>query len=239
LALGLAISATCLWADDPPVDLARRTALRETESEAVRANYAYRQQVLIEEFGKNNTVAGQYREVREVIFSPQLERSETVVGKPFQSLQRLQMTDEDFRDLREIQPLLLTKDRLRLYHTKPRGDEEMDGTACWVLEVKPRQILQDQRLFEGLLWISKSDFSVVRAQGRALPQMLSTKSENLFPHFTTLRQRMDNGFWFPVATVADDTLPFSSGPIRMRMKVQYTNYQRFGADSTIKYETPR
>ena len=224
-------------AADPPRDLARRIAERETQSEAVRAQYMYKQKLLIEEFDKRNTKSGDYSEQREVIFLPSGERSERVTKPAVDHLIRLKLTPEDFRDIREIQPLLLTKDRLWLYQTQPRGEEIIDGIPCWVLEVKPRQLLDGQRLFEGLLWATQSDFSVVRSQGRAVPQLLSKKEENLFPLFTTVRHLSDTGHWFPHITLADDVLPFRTGPLRLRMKLEFSNYQRFGADSTVQFDT--
>lgn len=196
----------------------------------------YLQKVLIEEMSSKGSKAGEYREHREVIFSPAGERSEKVVGRPVQALARLILTEEDFRDLREIQPLLLTKDRLWLYTTTYRGEETVQQTPCWVLEVKPRQILDGQRLFQGLMWISQSDFSVVQSEGQAVPEILGTKKENLFPRFRTIRRRMPDGFWFPVLTVADDTLPFRNGPLRLRMRVEYANYQKFGTETVIRFE---
>lgn len=228
-----------ILAADPPRDLAKRIAERETESEAVRAQYMYKQQLLIEEFDKRNVRAGDYSEQREVIFSPAGERTEKVTQKAADRLVRLKLTPEDFRDIQEIQPLLLTKERLWLYQTQPRGEETVDGVPCWVLEVKPRQILDGQRLFEGLLWASQADFSVVRSEGRAVPQILSKKEENLFPRFTTIRHQAEGGYWFPRITFADDTLPFRSGPLRLRMKLEFSQYQRFGAESTIRFEAPK
>lgn len=224
-------------AADPPRDLAKRIAERETQSEAVRAQYLYKQTLLIEEFDKRNTISGNYAEQREVIFLPSGERSERVTKPAVDHLVRLKLTPEDFRDIREIQPLLLTKDRLWLYQTQPRGEEIIDGIPCWVLEVKPRQLLDGQRLFEGLLWATQTDFSVIRSQGRAVPQLLSKKEENLFPLFTTIRHLVEGGYWFPHVTLADDVLPFRSGPLRLRMKVDFSAYQRFGAESFVQFDT--
>lgn len=181
-------------------------------------------------------VAGQYRETREVIFSPTGERTERAVGKPHEHFDRLRMTPEDFRDLREIQPLMLTLERLKFYTTRYRGEETINGVACWVLDVQPRQILDGQRLFEGLVWIAQEDFSVVQSEGRALPQIMSTKEENLFVRFRTIRKRVKEGYWFPVLTVADDTLPFRTGPLRLRMRVEYLGYQKFGSETVIRFE---
>lgn len=227
-----------MFAADPPPGLARKAADRETASEEVRSRYLYQQKVVIEEIGPKGIKAGEYREAREVTFTPDGGREEKLTSKPTSTLARLILTEEDFRDLREIQPLMLTKERLWLYTTTYRGEETVQNTPCWVLEVKPRQILDGQRLFQGLLWIAQNDFSVVMSEGQAVPEVLGTKKENLFPRFRTVRHRMPDGYWFPRLTVADDTLPFRNGPLRLRMRVEYANYQKFGSDSVIRFDLP-
>jgi hypothetical protein len=222
-----------LRADDPPANLAKLVAHRETETEAERNEYTYRQTVTIEELDNNGSPRGQYREVRDIIFSPRHERTEQLIGKVQNGLKNLIMTEEDFRDVREIQPLVLTEDRLFNYETKLRGEENIDGVDCWVLQVRPRQILEGQRFFDGMLWVDQKEYNIVRMQGQAVPQIRSMKSENLFPRFTTIRKPIDGKHWFPIYTYADDTLQFRSGPQRERLRIAYGEYKRFGADSTF------
>jgi hypothetical protein len=191
-------------------------------------------------------MSGEYREVRDVIFSPSHERSEQMVGIPVLTLKNLIMTEEDFRDIREIQPFVLTDDQMFIYETKFRGEEPVslsqdagpDGKIdCWVLQVRPRQILDKQRLFDGMLWVKKDDYSVVRSEGQAVPQIRTTKQENLFPRFTTIRHLV-NGFWFPTLTFADDTLYFRTQAQRERLTIHYSDYKRFGSESSITFEKP-
>jgi hypothetical protein len=222
------------FAADPPPNLARKAAERETASEKERANYTYRQTVNLQEYGERGRPGGEYREVREVIFSPTGERTERLAGRPTDTLKRLRLTEEDFADVREIQPLLLTTDRLFLYETLVKGEENIDGIDCWVLQVRPRQLLHGMRLFDGLFWIDQRDFSIIRSEGKAVPQVRSNRpgKENLFPFFTTVRQKIGD-FWFPILTHGDDTLHFSSGPLRMKLTIRYLEYKKFGAESTI------
>lgn len=224
-----------LRANDPPPDLVRKVALRESETAQAQGNYTYRQTVSIEEIDTHGARSGDYREVRDIIFSPAEERTEKLVGKPELNLHNLQLTDEDFRDIREIQPFLLTSEQAFLYETKFRGEEKIEGVDCFVLQIRPRQILQGQRLFDGLLWIDERDFSIIRSEGQAVPQIRTTKTENLFPHFTTIRTKIEGGLWFPVTTYGDDTLYFRSGPQRVRLVIRYSQYQKFGADSKITF----
>jgi hypothetical protein len=220
-------------AQDPPENLAKLVAHRESETEAERNEYTYRQTVTLEELDDKGTARGQYREARDIIFSPKHERSEEMIGKPQNRLKLLIMTDEDFRDIRDIQPLVLTEDRLWNYETKFRGEETMDDVDCWVLQVRPRQILSGQRFFDGTIWVDKKEYNIVRMEGQAVPQIRTTKSENLFPRFTTIRKPVDGKHWFPTYTYADDTLYFRGGPVRERLRIAYTNYKRFGAESTF------
>ena len=134
-------------------------------------------------------------------FSPQKERSEQLIGHPSKSLKNLILTDEDFADIRSIQPLVLTEDRLWNYDTKFRGEESMDGVDCWVVQIRPRQILQGQRFFDGMVWVDKKEYNIVRMEGQAVPQIRSTKTENLFPRFTTIRKPLDGKHWFPIYTL--------------------------------------
>ena len=135
-------------AQSPPPDLARQVAQRELETERERQNYAYRQTVVIEELDGRGVRTGEYRELRDIIFSPQGERTEKLIGRPLRSLKRLLLTEEDFRDLREVQPMLFTPDQLWIYETHFRGEEKVGDIDCWLLQIRPRQILAGQRLFD-------------------------------------------------------------------------------------------
>jgi len=220
-------------AQEPPSNLARLVAHRETETQAERNEYTYRQVVTLEELDDHGSARGRYRETRDVIFSPQHDRTEQLIGRAENSLKNLILTDEDFADIRNIQPLVLTEDRLWNYETRFRGEETVDGVDCWVLQVRPRQILQGQRLFDGMVWVDKKEYNIVRMDGQAVPEIRTMKSENLFPRFTTIRKPVDGKHWFPVLTYADDTLHFRNGPQRERLRINYSEYKRFGVESTF------
>src|SRR5689334_14546171 len=80
-------------AQDAPPGLVQRVALRETETAQAQSNYTYRQTVTIDEFDNRGARSGGYREIRDIIFSPKQERTEQVIGKPFDTLSRLKLTE--------------------------------------------------------------------------------------------------------------------------------------------------
>ena len=231
------LASTAAFPQDPPPDLLREVAAKAAEFKTARDQYTYRQTVLFLELDPRGLEVGRYREVRDIIFNPQQERTEVFVGRPVTALKNLRLTEEDFRDIREVKPFVLTRDDFIHYAIKYMGREPMDDQDCFVYQIKPRQLLDGLRLFEGRIWISVPDRQIIRAEGRPVPQIYREKGENLFPHFTTLYRPIDGKYWFPVRTFADDTLPFRSGPQRVRLTVQYDNYKRFTADSTIRFES--
>ena len=202
----------------------------------MQSHYTYRQTVTLDEMNPSGFTQGTYREVRDIIFSPTAERSEQMVGKPSSTLAHLGLTDEDFRDMRDIQPFLLTKDQAFLYETHFRGEETMDGVDCFVgsdsSPADPGWTALVRRPAVGI----EERLSVIRSEGQAVPQIRTLKTENLFPHFTTLRQKVEGDYWFPVVTYGDDTLYFRGGAQRVRLTVRYTEYHRFGADSKITFD---
>lgn len=237
LALLLAACACGLLAQHaPPKGLLERVAEQGSLFEAERAHYTYRQTFHFFEMDKRGAPAGDYLEVRDVLFSPEAERTEELVKGPVDRLKRIRMTEEDFRDLRDMQPFVLTEDTLWLYSTKYQGEEIVNGRPCFVYRVEPRQLLEGQRLLDGQVWIDQESLQVVQAAGQPVPQLYRVEDSNLFARFLTVYEPIDGKFWFPVKTVADDTLPFSSGAIRVRYEIDFESYKRFTSDSTITFE---
>jgi hypothetical protein len=223
-----------LHAAEPPPGLLQKIAKRESETARARDDYTYRQSVTVQELNDHGLVTGQYHEITDVTFTASHGRFDKVIGQPSNTLTRIKLTPQDFSDIRNVEPFLLTLGTLPLYEGKYRGEEQMDGYPCWVEYLQPKQILAGQRFFQGTLWVRESDFSVVRSEGQAVPQIETTQEQNLFPHFTTLRREVD-GWFFPVETYADDTLFFRTWPQRIRIVIRYSNYQRFGSESTVTY----
>ena len=235
VASGLLFPVWALRAAEPPTGLLKKIAQRETANAQARENYTYRQSVTIQEFDDQGKITGQYREVRDITFSPSRVRYEQIIEPAKSTLTRIKLTSEDFADLRNVQPFLLTADNLALYEGQYKGEETMDGQQCFVVYIRPKQIFPKVRFFEGTLWVRESDLAVVRSEGQAVPQIETTKEQNLFPHFTPMRREIDGKWWFPVETYADDTLFFRDWPQRIRVEIRYMNYKRFGAESTITF----
>ena len=216
--------------------LIQRFVDKEEEFMQARDQYTYRQSVKVQTL-EGDTVDGEYQEVFDVVFDDQGRRLENVVFAPQTSLQRISMTPEDIDDIRHRLPFVLTSDEIGEYNILYVGQQQEDELHCYVFDIAPKEIVGKKRYFQGRIWVDDHDFQIVKTYGKTVPDIRKKKNnENLFPKFTTWREQIDNKYWFPTYTKADDTLHFSTSDVRIREVVKYTDYQRFGSKVKITYE---
>ena len=220
-----------------PDEIIRRFAAKEKEFKEARDQYTYRQQVKVETLD-GNTVTGEYQEVFDVLFDDKGKRLENVVFAPQSTLENggISITKEDLSDIRNRLPFVLTSDEINEYNILYVGQQQEDELHCYVFDIAPKTIEKDKRYFQGRVWVDDHDFQIVKTYGKTVPDIRSKKGENLFPKFTTWREQIDNKYWFPTYTKADDTLHFSMQEVHIREIVKYSNYKRFGSNVKITYE---
>jgi hypothetical protein len=234
VASGLMLAGLPAWATDPPPNLLKLIAQRETQNATALQDYTYRQSATVQEISGQGAIQGEFHELADITFSPTHVRYEQVIGSPRDTLTHIRMTPVDFDDIRNIQFFLLTSEKVRLYESQYKGEETVRGMNCFVVYIRPRQILSTQRFFEGLIWARESDYTIVQTEGQAVPQIETLREQNLTPHFTTIWGQVEK-WMFPVETYADDTLFFRNWPQRVKIIIRYSNYKRFGAESTITF----
>lgn len=237
--------SAALLAQVPPRTLVKQVAESGSAFTEELGNYTYRQHFRFTELDKRGTPRGRYEEVRDILFTPGGERHEEFIKGPVDGLKRIILTEEDFRDMRDVQPFVLTADTLWNYQVRYKGRETVRGEECFAYRIQPRQVLEGMRMLDGMLWVSVEHQQVTQVTGRPMPQIYRNGKENLFPQFTTIYEPVDGKYWFPVKTFASDALPFKTGAINVQYEIEFENYKRFGAESTVTFgdatslETPQ
>jgi len=224
--------------NDPPSipveQIIQKFASREAEFRRERGNYTYEQTVTVQTIDYDGLPDGEFRQVSDILFTPEGKRYEKITYAPPPTLQKISMSQEDMDDLKNVQPFVLTTDDLPKYEVKYAGREQLDEIGTYVFDVGPKVIEKKKRYFQGRIWVDDKDFAIVKTYGKAVPDLRSKNGENVFPRFETYRENIEKNFWFPTYTHADDTLHFTSFDVRLRMTVKYTDYKRFGSSTTIK-----
>jgi hypothetical protein len=225
-----------VWAADDvnPDEIIRKFAAKELEFQQARNNYTYRQSVKMEELDPSgNPTGGKWELVEDIIFTPEGKRYPKVVYAPVVSLRNIGLTPEDEKDLRDVQPFVLTTPEIPEYDIRYLGKEKVDEIGCYNFAVKPKKMVKGKRYFEGQIWVDDRDLQIVKTSGKAVG--IINKDTNQFPKFETYREQIDGKYWFPTYTRADDTLHFKDSSQRIRMVVKYQDYKRYEGRSTIKF----
>jgi len=172
--------------------------------------------------------------VYQVVFNDDGSRELQLVRSSGQ-LRTVFFTSEDKQAIQDINPFALTKNQLPLYNLKYEGKEKADELDCYVFSVSPKSTKGGKLYFKGKIWVDDRDLQVVKTVGKPVPQT----SENQFPDFETIRQMIDNKYWFPVWTHADSKLKFTDKEVRIEETITYGDYKRFGSKATILFPSQK
>jgi hypothetical protein len=231
-----AIFALPVWAADDvnPDEIIRKFAAKESQFQRARENYTYRQTVRIQELDYDGNPHGKYEIVSDIVFGPDGKRTEKVVRAPMSTLQKILLTPEDEKDLRDVQPFVLNSKDISKYDVKYLGKQKVDEINCYNFSVRPKTMVKGERYFEGEIWVDDRDLQIVKTYGKGVG-VQKKGSDNQFPKFETYREQIDGKYWFPTYTHADDTLHFQNGPQRISMTVKYQDYKQFKSDVNITF----
>src|SRR5712672_3130207 len=219
-------------------EIIQRFAAKEKLFKEARDQYTYRQDIKVQT-RDGDTVTGEYHEVFDVLYDNKGKRLENVVFAPQSSLEQggLSLDQGDVQDVRNRLPAVLTTEEVPEYNILYVGQKQEDQLHCYVFDIAPKQIVGKKRYFQGRIWVDDHDFQIVKTYGQAVPEIRDTKKkgkeEHLYPKFTTWREQVDNQYWFPTFTRADDTLHFNTGDIHIREIVKYEDYKRLGSNVRI------
>jgi hypothetical protein len=239
LLLAAALRLGAWQAPDPSPEeidrIIRKMAEKETEFARARENYTYRQRYRFEELGPDRRPAGKLEMEADIVFDKSGKRIERVTYAPMNTLRNIIFTPEDEQDMRNVQPFVFTVKDLPNYRVRYLGREKIDEIDCYVFAVKPKQMVEGQRYFAGIVWVDDRDLQIVKTYGRGVGTGKRVATQR-FPKFETWREQIDGKYWFPTYTVSNDVLNFENGPIPIRLVITYRDYKQFKAETTITFE---
>jgi hypothetical protein len=221
----------------PVEEIIKKFAEKEKEFKLARDNYVFRQDVRVQELSDSGRVVGEYQATTDISFDDKGRRTERVIRAPVPTLKNISMTKEDFDIIASIQPFVLTSDDVGLYNLKFTGKEKLDEIDCFVFDVSPKRMEKGRIYFEGKIWVDDADFQIVKTFGKPVPEDRNRAGggENLFGKFETYREQIDGKYWFPTYTRVEDTLRFSTGPIKIRQIIRYTDYRQFQTSVKLRF----
>jgi hypothetical protein len=214
---------------DLPIDeVIKRFTAAETENKAARLNYAFTQDFDVMTIGEAGSITGRFKRVSDIILDDRGNRVEKITLFPPSTL-GLDITREDLADLGGAQSFGLTAEDLPKYQVTYVNKERVDEINAYVFDVKPKKFVKGERYFDGRIWVDDQDLQIVKAVGKAVPEVGNQK----FPRFESFRENIDGKYWFPTYVFIDDVLQFKVGDVRLRGSVKFKNYKKFSTGIRI------
>jgi hypothetical protein len=212
-------------------ELLRKVIAKELAFREALKQYTFTRAVLLQTVGSSGQITGEYVRNSQFVIIDLGALLEKVTYHPPSTIREMKITKEDILDLAGVQLFGFAGTNLSRYDLELAGSEIIEGRKTYVLNVRPRRPPDPQkmkeRFFVGRLWVDADTYSILRLRGVAQPQ-----GKQRFPCFETRRAQIDDRFWFPAETTADDILHFPSKAVHYRILVRYSNFRRFS--STVR-----
>lgn len=196
---------------------------KETQFRQALSAYGFKRDAIVQSIGMGGQVTGEYHRTSYLTFDSQGKQREKVISFPIPTLP---ISPADLEDLNTIEIFGVEAEKIDRYKFTYVGRERVDELDTYVFDVQPKAMpdakKSQERFFQGRIWIDDRDMQLVKAKGKGVPE-----GKQRFPTFETYRQQMDDGYWFPNLTIADDTLVMPNGrPVHLRMRVRFTDFEK-------------
>lgn len=151
-------------------EIIKRFAAKEKEFKEARDQYTYRQDVKVMTLD-GETVTGNYQQVFDVTFGDKGHKIKNVVFAPQSTIENggISMTEEDFDDIENRLPFVLTTDEIGEYDVLYVGQQKQDELDTYVFDVAPKQIVGEKRYFQGRIWVDNHDFRLWKLMAKPCP----------------------------------------------------------------------
>jgi hypothetical protein len=193
--------------------------------------YAFNRDAQVQSIGLGGQATGVFTRNSYMTFKEDGTRFEKILYAPISTLKGLEVSPEDIDNLSGVNPFAIEPKYVSQYNFTLVGKERIDELDLYVFDVTPKVLPNpkktNQKFFTGRIWVDDRDLMIVKSKGKAVPEGKDMNGmDQRFPVVETWRNSVDGKYWFPVLSIADDELVFSSGDVvRLKMRVKYFNYR--------------
>ena len=154
------------------------------------------------------------------------------------------------REKQQREQAEILDDAFRVFTFTMTGRERVDGHETIVVTMTPTRTVKTRtrqggwaKHFKGRAWVSESDYELVKLEVEAIDTLsiglglLARLHEG--SRVTLERRRMADGAWLPArGNIAASARFLLLKRYRLNTITEYSNYRRFGVDTTATYDVP-
>ena len=99
------------------------------------------------------------------------------------------------------------------------GRQRFPDFNAAAFDILPRDKTGDKQAFTGRVWVRQRDNAIARSCGRAYGGPFGPM------RYLSIRERVADKFYFPSLIHADDTVKIDGNDVRVRVRLQYSDYK--------------
>jgi hypothetical protein len=222
-----------------PAEIIKRFAQKEDLYQSARAQYSYRKNVRIQEFGPDGQPSGEFQATYEAVRGKDGKLYERALNAPSSTMQYLQFEPDDIQQLFQMPAFPLTTAQLSKYVLTYLSTEPVDEVDCYIFQVRPKTLDRQHPLFDGIVWVDRKYLEVVKTYGKWVTDLGSVHPATLpFNMFETYREDVDGKYWLPNYSRSDDHIKLQDRQISVRVTVKWSDFKPFSVPTGFPNEVP-
>jgi hypothetical protein len=185
----------------PEQEIIQKFAANEDVMKKIFDTYSFQESIRLDEL---TDPGGKFSVTGYMYIKPDGQRYLRVEQPPESTLKLMHFSLEDVRVLSTMPLFPLTSDEIANYVFLYAGQEKLDQLNTYIFQVKPKILSRKKRLFEGVIWIEDTDFSIVKSYGKFVSELEGNGTSLPFTMFETYRENFQEKYWLPTYTRSDD-----------------------------------
>ena len=212
----------------PPVpaeEIIHRLAANEEIFKKAYDTYRLDQSLRVQELGDDTAPPAEFLVTSQVYSKADGNRYIGIVKQPETTLRLTAFSLDDVHTLSEMPLFFLLPEELSHYNLSYEGQEKLDELDTFIIRVKPKQIEQGHKLFDGVVWVDQQEFAIVKSYGQFVMQVNGEAPKFPFTMFEIYRENVAGKYWFPAYVRSDNTISLKKGELHLRLVIRSSNFQ--------------
>ena len=207
----------------PEQEIIRRFAANEDIAKKVYETYDFTQTVRIEELGDPG---GKFTVVGEEYTRPDGQRYWRATKPPESTLKVGKYSLEDVRTMVSVPLFFLTSDEIANYDFLYAGQQKLDELNAYAFQVKPKVLMRNRLLFQGIIFVDDHDLAIVETYGKFVSELSGGGAQLPFSLFEVYRENFQEKCWLPTYISSDDYIKDADGDeLHLRLVIRSADFK--------------
>jgi hypothetical protein len=206
----------------PEQEIIRRFVANEDAAKKMYETYDFTQTIRIEELD----TGGKFTAVGEEYTRPDGQRFWRATKAPESTLKAEKYSLEDVRTMVSVPLFFLTSDEIANYDFLYAGQQQLDELNAYAFQVKPKMLMRNRLLFQGIIFVDDHDLAIVETYGKFVSELSGAGAQLPFSLFEVYRENFQEKYWLPTYISSDDYLKDADGDdLHLRLVIRSTDFK--------------